>query len=633
MYKRQGAHDSELLAGRGGGTLGLTASGSYDDRAWSGSVDRVELSDPEIGSWELAEGVRLSVSEDSVTLDRLCLVQEPSRACVSGLWRATGTSSAEIVLEELTGRRLAELLPANWMISGQLGARASGTLESDGSLTADGFVDLGSGAIELGRGVSGRRLTYTDLGLEGAVDEAGARLSVATELFDESGQRAVSAEVELALPEYRNVRDTVALQPLTGSIRADVPDLAAFRYAFPDVEPIAGRVDVELSLAGTMTEAEVQGEARVDEGAINVPRAGIQLRDIGVVARGRGADGIELDASVRSGGGTLEIVGRAPVGPTEEGPARVEVSGTRVHALGLSDASAWISPDLELAAWPDGLRATGEVLVPVARIELTEIPATALRASDDVIFVDDTAAVRLARTLEYSMRVTLGDSITFRGFGLSAEPEGSLAVSNGPGGTVAVRGDITLEEGRYQAYGQELTVERGRLLFAGGPPDDPGLDVRASRAASDGTVAGLEVRGTAKDPEVTIFSEPAMMESQALAYIVLGRPMSSGGEDGSRVTDAAIAMGLQRGSQIATRLGRSLGVEDMTVEAGGTLEEAALVAGTHLAPDLYVSYGVGLFEPVSIFRIRYMLSRRWSVRAESGKANSADLLFRIERGR
>jgi hypothetical protein len=36
---------------------------------------------------------------------------------------------------------------------------------------------------------------------------------------------------------------------------------------------------------------------------------------------------------------------------------------------------------------------------------------------------------------------------------------------------------------------------------------------------------------------------------------------------------------------------------------------------------------------VSIFRIRYMLSRRWTVRAESGKANSADLLFRIERGR
>jgi translocation and assembly module TamB len=147
-------------------------------------------------------------------------------------------------------------------------------------------------------------------------------------------------------------------------------------------------------------------------------------------------------------------------------------------------------------------------------------------------------------------------------------------------------------------------------------------------------VAGLEVRGTLDDPEVTIFSEPAMMESQALAYIVLGRPMNSGSEsDGSRVTDAALALGLQRGNQIATRLGRSLGLDDMTVEAGGTLEEASLVAGTYVAPDLYVSYGVGLFEPVSIFRIRYMLSRRWTVRAESGKANSADLLFRIERGR
>jgi translocation and assembly module TamB len=628
------SHEAEVHAGRGGGTVDLGLAGTYADGVWAGAVDRLDLADPEAGSWQLGEPATVAASVDSVRLERTCLAQAPSLACASGLWHAGGTSSGEIVLEELTGHRLAELLPPGWSIDGRLGARASGTLEPDGTLRGDGRVDLGSGTIELGRGVVRRRLTYSDVGLEAAIDEEGARLSMATELFDESGALAVLTEIVVALPGYDNVRDPISEQALSGFVRSSVPDLGAFQYAIPDLEPVEGSVEVDVTLAGTLAEVEVEGDVRLQGGTVDVPRAGLQLRDIEVDARGRGADGIELDASARSDTGTLRVSGRAPVGPTESEPARIEVSGTRVRALGLPDASVWISPNLEVIAWPDGLRVSGEVTVPEARIELTELPATVVQASDDVVFVDDTTTTRLARALAYSVRLTLGDSVTFRGFGLSAEPVGSLNLSDGPGGTVVVTGDITLEEGRYQAYGQELEMERGRLLFAGGPPDNPGLDIRASRTASDGTVAGLEVRGTLDDPEVTIFSEPAMMESQALAYIVLGRPMNSGSEsDGSRVTDAALALGLQRGNQIATRLGRSLGLDDMTVEAGGTLEEASLVAGTYVAPDLYVSYGVGLFEPVSIFRIRYMLSRRWTVRAESGKANSADLLFRIERGR
>ena len=170
-------------------------------------------------------------------------------------------------------------------------------------------------------------------------------------------------------------------------------------------------------------------------------------------------------------------------------------------------------------------------------------------------------------------------------------------------------------------------------FFGGGPIDNPGLDVRASRTASDGVVAGLLVRGTLEEPIVTTFSDPAMSESEALAYIVLGRPLEQNAGDRSQVGTAAAALGLQRGNQIAGQLGRSLGLDEMRVEAGSTLEEASLVAGTYLSPKLYVSYGVGLFEPISTFRLRYFLSRRWSIRAETGVQDSADLLFRIERGR
>lgn len=163
---------------------------------------------------------------------------------------------------------------------------------------------------------------------------------------------------------------------------------------------------------------------------------------------------------------------------------------------------------------------------------------------------------------------------------------------------------------------------------------DPGLDVRAGREAPDGVVAGVEVSGTLRSPVLSVYSTPTMTEAEALSYVVLGRPLSDAGstEDG-RLVNAAATLGLRRSNAITSRIAPLLGLSEVRVDADGPLEEAALVAGRQFSSKLYVSYGVGLFQPVSTFRIRYLLSRRWTVLAESGAATGADLLFRIERGR
>jgi len=53
--------------------------------------------------------------------------------------------------------------------------------------------------------------------------------------------------------------------------------------------------------------------------------------------------------------------------------------------------------------------------------------------------------------------------------------------------------------------------------------------------------------------------------------------------------------------------------------------------GKYLSPRMYISYGVGLFDHLSTFRIRYNLTKRWVVQTESGTASGADLLWSIER--
>ena len=91
---------------------------------------------------------------------------------------------------------------------------------------------------------------------------------------------------------------------------------------------------------------------------------------------------------------------------------------------------------------------------------------------------------------------------------------------------------------------------------------------------------------------------------------------------------------MKGGNLLAKKIAARFGLEEARIESTGGLKEASVVVGKYLSPRLYVTYGLGLFEPVSTFKIRYLLSREWSLQAEqSGTATGADILYSIERGK
>jgi translocation and assembly module TamB len=106
---------------------------------------------------------------------------------------------------------------------------------------------------------------------------------------------------------------------------------------------------------------------------------------------------------------------------------------------------------------------------------------------------------------------------------------------------------------------------------------------------------------------------------------------SASSGDGAAMGQAALALGLAGGDTLARRLGDQFGFDDVRVESNDTGNEASLVVGRYLSPKLYVSYGVGLVDSLNTINLRYQLSKRWQLEAESGEVQGADLLFTIER--
>lgn len=194
-------------------------------------------------------------------------------------------------------------------------------------------------------------------------------------------------------------------------------------------------------------------------------------------------------------------------------------------------------------------------------------------------------------------------------------------------------GEITIPEGEYSDYGQDLRVERGSLVFQG-PAENPELDLRAVRTVREYNVTvGLEIRGTPDNLSSRVISDPPMDETEAMSYLLTGRPLSGASQsDGNMIAAAAAAYGLEQGAVITERIGRELGLDEVELDTEGGLDESALTLGLYLSPRLLLRYSIGLFDNTSKVLLRYELTRNLSVETASGTTEqSVDLIYRFER--
>jgi translocation and assembly module TamB len=225
----------------------------------------------------------------------------------------------------------------------------------------------------------------------------------------------------------------------------------------------------------------------------------------------------------------------------------------------------------------------------------------------------------------------LGERVTVNTQGLSGRLSGSITVTSDDTGINRGSGELKVEEGKYLAYGRNLDIERGRLLFSNGFINDPGLDLRAVKKFPDIT-AGVNVRGTLRSPRMTFFSDPEVAQSQIVSLLLAGGSLEStqnASDPSSRAnagrSDALMQGGAILAQQVGGRFDIEAGVEqDMT-------NETSLVLGRYLSPRLYVSYGVGLVEAINTVKMRYTVGDHWTIKTEAGTQRSADLVFTIER--
>jgi translocation and assembly module TamB len=342
---------------------------------------------------------------------------------------------------------------------------------------------------------------------------------------------------------------------------------------------------------------------------------------------------VQLEGSIKSGEGELGVRGQS----TLTGEATLRVTGTRVLAADIPGVKVVVTPELTVQRATGRTDLGGRITIPTADINLQRLPSArrTRSASPDVVVVDDPRRAEAVRSapLYAQVDLQLGDAVKISGYGLDAAVTGQLGVRERPGEPTTASGELRVS-GRYQAYGQDLTIQQGQLLFASTPLDNPRLAITAVREV-DTVTAGFRVAGSARNPELTVFSDPAMGQSNALSYIIAGKPLDqigAGTGEGDALQSAARQLGAAAGGLLAKNVGKRLGVDELGIKDSASIGGAALTVGQYLSPRLYLGYGIGLFDPGQVVTLRYKVSRSLAIEAEQGTLNSrAGIEFRKEK--
>ncbi|SFW24602.1 translocation/assembly module TamB domain-containing protein [Pseudomonas sp. NFACC04-2] len=413
-----------------------------------------------------------------------------------------------------------------------------------------------------------------------------------------------------------------ASKPLSGSFRLTGLDLSVARPFVPMVETLTGHLNGSGTLSGGLLAPQVNGNLALSDGEVSGPELPISLEALQVRAMIAG-ETVRLDGAWKSGKrGQGSLTGN--IGWGEALTLNLALKGSQLPVTVEPYAVLDVAPDLNITMQGEQLSIAGKVLVPKGEITVRELPPSTVKVSDDTVIVGhQTEEGKAPIAMAMDIDVIVGqDKLAFSGFGLTANVQGQVHI----GDNMDTRGELWLNDGRYRAYGQRLTVRRARLLFAG-PIDQPYLDIEAIRQTDD-VIAGIRLSGSAEQPTTQIFSEPAMSQEQALSYLVLGRPLSTTGEDNNMLAQAALGLGLMGSSGVTSSLANNLGIDDFQLDTQGSGNTTSVVASGNLSEKLSLRYGVGVFEPANTIALRYKLSKKVYLEAASGVASSLDIFYK-----
>ena len=603
------------------GDVQLLGSWDKNKQAWQGQLTSAHIATP-VDNWRLEKPLSIIFnSHGEVMLGNQCWVAQTTaksaKLCLEPSQFSANRGSARFQLSNVNLASLKPFLPdqLNWqaILSGEGDVQwADGIPVANIRLqTTPGTITTSSNAaitLKYQKLATTLRLTQDDLVAQ----------------FNFQSQQLGNARINLTVDDLQNSRR------LAGDAKLDGLNLQTMQPLIPDLETITGILVADTRIGGTLKAPLLFGRVALSGGQLVAQQEMVKVSDLVTVVDADGAKGT-VSGGMKVGDGQLNLSGQLAwqnMPPT--GVISIKGDNLGVNIPGIAQVKA--SPNLKFTIGQVQTLA-GTIQIPRARISINQLPTQAIRPSADVVIILPNKVGKEETTpIPFSMNVNvvLGDDLKIAAYGLKADLTGHLLITLLPGTAISADGSIQLLNGKYRKFGQDLLIKEGNIIFSG-PLSTPYIMLNAIRNPDnieDDVTVGIRVDGEPSNPELKIYSDPAMSQEQQWSYLLQGKALQAG--DSPSLQNVLLTVGISQVGGMVSYLGDSVGISDLSLGTSGSGDDTQITVGGNITPGLRIEYGAGVFNAISEMKVRYELIPRLYLQAVSGVNQAIDLLYQFD---
>ena len=371
------------------------------------------------------------------------------------------------------------------------------------------------------------------------------------------------------------------------------------QLALPGVDAADGQFESNIQLGGSVADPEFDGSFKFSNGLIHYAPVGLQLEDIEFEGRVQRRDRGDFNGQFRAGEGIAQLKGRFHFDDIGSPQLELDLAGERLLLANTDELKILTETDLKLVLSPQRMDINGRVVIPSASLTPGNLLLGEVRDSEDLVIETPGIEAAPAETraseenrIHGQLEVSFGDDVLIKLPGIETNLTGSTLFNWSGDPVPLAEGGYTLK-GQVDVYGPRLTINNGSISFPSVPANNPLLNIRAGRDIFGNTQirrAGVRVIGSLKRPVVEAYTVPVTNEDRAWTLLITGTDFDQG-----------------------------QGVSGFDV-------------GTYIAPKLYVSYGVSLFEDENVISARYDIKKGFGIKVTSGQRETGlDVSYTIDK--
>jgi autotransporter translocation and assembly factor TamB len=599
------------------GALALSGAPQQGEN-WAGRLAPATLRTPQ-GTWRLDQAVAMqwSGADARLAVAGHCWRQPQVRICPGDLLLGEAGSGS---LEVAGGMAfLADFFPGELDISGDLQMQFEAAWSPATALALNGTARTHSVLVTRHFGV-GESVSVAWDKADAVLRRGDKGLQLAAQIH-RRGKQVVS--LDLDLPEARQ-------GPLAGEVTFGGLQLETLAPWTPSLSRLEGELTGQLQLAGTVDQPLARGVVNLAGGNLAMIGNPTEVEGLELTLDLQG-DSAQLRGRGLLGAGELQLQGSLLTDP--ELRLDIAVTGARHQILIPPSTELLVSESLQLSATAALVAVTGDITVHEGELRHEELPQGSVALSADVVEVDFAGNVlREQRPFDTRMdiRVQLRDRFKVVGSTLRATLGGDLQLTQIPGQPMQLFGSLNVVGGELRAFKQALQIQRGTIAFSG-PSDKPEFNIRAEREIrGDNVTVGAQLLGTLEEPVLEVYSDPVMSQGETMSYLVRDRGLDSGsGADGTALA-LAIGADFVNESGIVSELNRMPGISNIAFGTSGSEDDTAATVSGYVGDRLYLSYGLGLYEPINVLTARLYFNTRLWLEVVSQLENSVDLYYSFD---